>query len=53
MVDLDNAFIFMEKPITSRSAVFFNTTDEESQHPKRQKKKSENYPYSAGMNYSN
>jgi len=53
MVNLHNAFIFMEKPITPRSAIFFNTTDKETQHPKRQtnkKKKGENYSYSGGMN---
>lgn len=49
MVNLHNAFIVMEKPITHRPAIFFNTTDEEPQHPKRQKTASENYPYSAGL----
>lgn len=37
MVNFHNAFIFVEKPITPGSAVFFNTADEESQHPKREK----------------
>lgn len=35
MVYLHNAFIFMEETVTPRSAVFLNTTDEESQHPER------------------
>lgn len=49
MVYLHNAFVFMEKTITPRSAVFLNTTDEESQHPKRQNMR-ENCPYCADIN---